>query len=119
MPPKLLLDISKVDSRCIKIVDVKCPSSGESEKNDLGNLNRMDAKDQLKFVIGDREDYAFAKGIIERINPCFPSDHVLLSPVTTKLKPSLLAEWILADHLQARLHLQIHKTIWPGVDRGV
>jgi len=112
-------DISKVDSRCIKIVDVKCPSSGESQRNDPENLQRVSEKDQLKFVIGDRGDYVFAKATIGHIGPHLPPDHVLLSPVTGKLKPSTLAEWMLADHLEARLHLQIHKVIWPGVSRGV
>jgi 7-carboxy-7-deazaguanine synthase len=112
-------DISGVDMRCMKIVDIKCPSSGESEKNDLNNLKRLNLIDQIKFVVGCREDYLYAKGIIKSIPPGFPMDHVLFSPVSDKMSPALLAGWMLADQLDVRLHLQLHKIIWPDVPRGV
>ena len=112
-------DISRVDERCMKIVDIKCPSSGESEKNDLNNLKRLNLIDQVKFVIGCREDYLYAKGIIKSISSGFPAERVLFSPVSDKLSSDILAGWILEDTLDVRLHLQLHKIIWPDVPRGV
>ncbi len=112
-------DISRVDGRCIKIVDIKCPSSGESDKNDLLNLKRLNSNDQVKFVIGCREDYVYAKEIMASIPPEFPKKHVLFSPVSDKMSPALLAGWMLADQLDVRLHLQLHKIIWPDAPRGV
>ena len=113
------LDISEVDARCVKIVDIKCPSSDVSEKNDLENLKRLNPKDQIKFVIGNRTDYEYAKKTIELNRPDFPEDHILFSPVSGKLPPTDLAEWILEDNLNVRLHLQIQKIIWPDRKKGV
>jgi len=113
------LDISRVDGRCIKIVDIKCPTSGESDKNDLGNLRRLGSKDQVKFVIGDRSDYKYAKVTMDSISPDFPEEQILFSPVSGGTTPSQLAEWILEDSLNVRLHLQLHKIIWPDKERGV
>ena len=112
------LDTTGIDERCIKIIDVKCPSSGESKKNRLENLKRLNPLDQLKFVIETRDDYAFAKKILKEV-PAISGNRVLFSPVSKKLKPSLLAEWILDDGLEARLHLQIHKIVWPDIKKGV
>jgi len=111
-------DISSIDKRCIKIMDIKCPSSNESEKNDLKNLKRLDPADQVKFVIGSREDYDYARAIMNLKDDHFPANHFLLSPVFGQLSPQELAEWILCDQIDARLHLQLHKIIWPEVDRG-
>jgi 7-carboxy-7-deazaguanine synthase len=113
------LDISKVDGRCIKIVDIKCPTSNESDKNDLANLTRLSSKDQVKFVIGSRKDYEYAKEIVELNCPEFPREQILFSPVKVKMASAKLAEWILEDNLNVRLHLQLHKIIWPGKQRGV
>ncbi|MCJ7616663.1 MAG: radical SAM protein [Desulfobacterales bacterium] len=113
------IDISVVDNRCIKIVDIKCPSSGENDKNDLENLKRVNQKDQIKFVVGNREDYEFAKEMTKLIPPGFPTKNVLFSPVIEQMHPSQLAEWILEDHFGARLQIQLHKIIWPDRDRGV
>jgi 7-carboxy-7-deazaguanine synthase len=113
------LDISRVDGRCIKIVDIKCPTSGESDKNDLGNLKRLGSKDQVKFVIGDRSDYEYAKETIESTCPDIPEEQILFSTVSERIPPSRLAEWILEDNLNVRLHLQLHKIIWPDRKRGV
>lgn len=113
------LDISRVDRRCIKIVDIKCPTSGESDKNDLENLKRLGPKDQVKFVIGDRSDYEYAKKTIESTCPDFPEEQILFSPASERIPPSRLAEWILKDNLNVRLHLQLHKIIWPDKERGV
>jgi len=112
-------DISRVDERCIRIVDIKCPSSNESEKNDLGNLKRLNPKDQIKFVVGNREDYMYAKNIITSHCLDILEDHILFSPVDGIVSPADLAGWILEDNLNARLHLQLHKIIWPNKNRGV
>lgn len=113
------LDISIIDEKCVRIMDVKCPSSNESKKNDLSNLSRLTFKDQVKFVIQNITDYNFAKRIISKFPPSFPQDHILLSPVYGKLLPKKLAEWILFDQLPVRLHLQLHRIIWPETERGV
>ncbi|UCD31794.1 MAG: radical SAM protein [Desulfobacterales bacterium] len=113
------IDSSGVDERCIKIVDVKCPTSGESDKNNLKNLLRLNAKDQIKFVIGNRADYEYAKDIIETYCSGFSLKRVLFSPVFEKMAPATLAKWILDDNLDVRLHLQIHKVIWPNKQKGV
>jgi 7-carboxy-7-deazaguanine synthase len=112
-------DLSAVDPRCVKIVDLKCPSSGQSEHNHLANLGRLSRMDQLKCVIGDRTDYDYACSQMDRLPPAWPMDHVLFSPIVAQLPPARLAAWMLADRLQARLHLQLHKVIWPDRDRGV
>ncbi|MFH2219890.1 MAG: radical SAM protein [Pseudomonadota bacterium] len=113
------LDIRRVDERCMKIVDVKCPSSKMSEKNDLENLKRLNPKDQLKFVVGNREDYEFAKNIIHSQPYAISTSHILFSPVLGVMPPDRLAKWILEDHLNVRLNLQLHKIIWPLEQRGV
>ena len=113
------LDIRLVDDRCIKVMDIKCPSSGEAEKNDLENLQRLSTEDQLKFVIGDRNDYEFAKEIKGLLNNEFPADHVLFSTIYGKMTPTQLAKWIIEDRLQVRLQVQLHKILWPERDRGV
>jgi 7-carboxy-7-deazaguanine synthase len=113
------LDVSRIDRRCIKIMDIKCPSSGESDKNLPENLLYLDEKDQIKFVLGDRKDYEFACDRLSLIPKTLPGHHVLFSPVCGKLSARELAGWMLKDHLEARLHLQIHRVIWPDVDRGV
>jgi 7-carboxy-7-deazaguanine synthase len=113
-------DISKVDSRCVRILDVKCPSSGELQCNDLTNLQRLSGRDEVKFVIGDLGDYEFAKQIVKQLEalPLDPS-RMHFSPVFGRMKPDLLARWILTDHLPVRLSLQLHKIIWDPQLRGV
>jgi 7-carboxy-7-deazaguanine synthase len=113
-------DISKLDKRCVKIVDIKCPSSGMSAKNDLENLNRLMNKDEIKFVIGNREDYEYAKEILDSIHAnLFKTNPIYFSPVFGKIDPAVMAKWILEDHLKVKLHLQIHKYIWDPEERGV
>jgi len=114
------VDISKVDSRCVRILDIKCPSSGQVQCNDLNNLQRLSNRDEVKFVIGDRVDYEFAKEILKQLEalPLDPS-RIHFSPVFGRMKPDTLAKWILTDHLPVRLHLQLHKTIWDAQLRGV
>lgn len=114
------MDISPLDPRCASIVDVKCPSSGESHRNDLANLLRLRPADELKFVIGDRGDYEFAKHVLAA--PPFGGrilNTVHFSPVSGKLEPSLLVRWILEDRLRVHLNLQWHKVIWGPSERGV
>ena len=113
------LDIGSVDNRCIKIVDIKCPGSGESDRNDFANLHKLTPHDQVKFVIGSREDYAYATELEKQI-PCeFSRRNILFSPVFGVLDPAELAGWIVKDRLTVRLHLQLHKIIWPTAERGV
>ena len=113
------LDISRVDPRCIKILDMKCPSSNEAKKNDFKNLKRLNSTDQIKFVIGNHEDYTYAKNLISSYCPDFPGPRILFSPAYEQIHPADLADWILRDHLNVRLHLQIHKYIWPDKEKGV
>jgi 7-carboxy-7-deazaguanine synthase len=113
-------DIDAVDERCIRILDIKCPSSGESEKNQLKNLQLLTFNDEIKFVIGSREDYEYAKYILStglpRRNKMKPP---LFSPVFGKTDPQTLARWILQDRLDVRLQLQLHKLIWGPEQKGV
>ena len=105
-------DINQVDGRCVKIVDIKCPSSGEADKNDFENLNRLSDKDEIKFVISDREDYEYAKKMLDLLgSDPLTVKAVHFSPVFGKLDPKTLADWILEDNLDVRLHLQLHKYI--------
>jgi 7-carboxy-7-deazaguanine synthase len=109
-------DISRVDPRCIRIMDIKGPSSGEMQKADFKNLERLTEKDEIKFILGDRVDYDYALEILKRIPPV---SSVHFSPLFDKMPYPKLAEWILEDHLTVRLHLQLHKLIWPLETRGV
>lgn len=113
------LDIDILDRRCVRIVDMKCPSSGEEHRNDPANLARLSPLDQLKFVMADKADYAFAKHLIQEGRPAIPPSSILFSPVTGVLDPADLARWILEDNLAVRLHLQLHTIIWPHAERGV
>lgn len=113
------LPIGGVDPRCVRIVDIKCPGSGESKNMHWNNLAHLTARDQLKFVIQDRADYDYAVWAARRKPDILPWDHLLFSPVHDRLPPRELARWMLADGLQTRLHLQLHPIIWPDVDRGV
>lgn len=113
------LDISGVDERCIKIVDVKCPSSGENAKNDLENLKRLNIHDQVKFVIANRKDYEYAREIKKLKCSQISPGNILFSPESKGMNPAALAKWIIEDNLNVRLHLQLHKIIWPGNQRGV
>jgi len=111
--------IERVPRDVIKIVDVKCPGSGESAKNDWKNLERLAPHDEVKFVIQDRGDYEFARDVIARHGLASRGPAALLSPVHGVLDAKTLSEWMLADRLPARLQLQIHKYIWSPTTRGV
>jgi len=112
------LDIGKVDPRVKRIVDFKCPSSGMMKKNLWENAALLKETDEVKFVIGDREDYVWAKGMIQNhdIEGRCP---ILMSVVFGKLEPIQLAEWVLEDKLNVRFQLQMHKYIWSPETRGV
>ncbi|MCL2830669.1 MAG: 7-carboxy-7-deazaguanine synthase QueE [Betaproteobacteria bacterium] len=112
------LDVSGVDARVVKILDLKAPSSGEEDKNLWDNLSLLDSGDEVKIVLADRADYEWARQIVQTrlTGPCA----VLFSPVqgaAARLSPQDLAEWILADRLPVRFQLQLHKTLW-GAQRG-
>ena len=111
--------IDRVPAAVLKIVDVKCPGSGEADRNDWANLARLSPHDEVKFVILDRRDYDFARQIIEQHDLASRAGAVLMSPVHGVLDPKTLSEWMLADHLPARLQLQLHKYIWSPTTRGV
>ena len=111
--------IADVPEAVIRIVDVKCPASGESDKNYWPNLDMLRPHDEVKFVIQDRADYDFAREIVERHTLEARCAAVLFSPVHGVLDPKVLAEWILNDRLAVRLQLQAHKYIWGADVRGV
>ncbi|MBD3223601.1 MAG: radical SAM protein [Caldithrix sp.] len=112
-------DISVVDERVIRIMDIKCPSSGESQKMYWKNLEYLTHKDQVKFVIGHRLDYDYAKDITKKYNLSAKVHAVLFSPVFGLLDNRVLSEWILQDQLPVRFQIQLHKYIWEPDRRGV
>ena len=111
--------IANVPPGVVRIVDVKCPGSGEGDKVDWSNLELLTAIDEVKFVVKDRADYEFARDVIARYQLDTRCRAVLLSPVHGVLPASDLAAWMLADRLTARLQLQVHKFIWSPETRGV
>jgi 7-carboxy-7-deazaguanine synthase len=111
--------IAEVPAGVVRIVDVKCPGSGESERMDWANLQRVGMTDQIKFVVRDRADYEFARDVITRERLAGRVAAILLSPVHGVMDSKELAAWILADALPVRLQLQAHKFIWGADVRGV
>lgn len=111
-------DVGVLDPRCIKVVDVKCPSSEMMAKNDWNNFKQITRHDQVKFVIADRIDFEFACKTLETISETLPIQQILFSPVHGVLAADELAQWMLDSHIQARLQIQLHKYLWPHVDRG-
>ena len=112
-------DISRVPGEVVAIVDVKCPGSGESDRNDWGNLDRLRRQDEVKFVIKDRADYEWARDVLARHDVTRRAAAIHFSPVHGVLDPKTLSEWVLADRLPVRVQLQIHKYIWSPTTRGV
>jgi 7-carboxy-7-deazaguanine synthase len=112
------LDVSKVDLRVIKIVDVKCPGSGEAAHNRWENLALLGPRDELKFVLANRADYEWARDVI-RSRDLAARGTVLLSVAHGLLAPADVARWMLEDGLDARFQLQLHKVIWDPTARGV
>ena len=113
------LDIDRVDSRCSRVMDIKCPSSGEASSNDPQNIQRLTANDQVKFVIGDRNDFRFAAKALAALPAVLPADRILFSAVAGQLSMEQLARWMLEAPIRARLQVQLHKVIWPDRERGV
>jgi 7-carboxy-7-deazaguanine synthase len=123
--------LERVPHRVIKIVDVKCPNSGEPDTFHMENLDALNSQDEVKFVLSDRSDYEFARDFVARHHLAQRVNAVLFSPAFSKeastardtsyclLDPRELAEWILADGVPARLGLQIHKFIWNPAMKGV
>jgi 7-carboxy-7-deazaguanine synthase len=111
-------DIAPVDPRVVKIVDVKCPGSGEEPSNRWANLDALGPRDEIKFVLADRADYEYARDVI-RAHGLERRGGLLMSAVHGRLDPARLAEWILEDGLEVRLQIQLHKVLWPDRDRGV
>jgi 7-carboxy-7-deazaguanine synthase len=106
------MDIDRVDRRCVRVVDVKCPSSGEETHFYSENLGKLTRNDELKFVIGDRADYEHAVRIVEIMRKEGSSaGHIHFSPVFGSIEAKELAGWILEDHLPVRLGFQLHKLI--------
>jgi 7-carboxy-7-deazaguanine synthase len=111
--------IAAVPREVVKVVDFKCPASGEADKNHWQNLDALAPHDEVKFVIQDRADYDFAIDIVRRHDLPSRCAAVLFSPVHGVLHPKTLSEWMLADRVPARLQVQLHKYIWPPSTRGV
>ena len=112
------LPIDKVPQRVIKILDIKCPGSGEEKKNHLENLKLLSPHDEVKFVLLDRADYEWSRDLLRKYDLA-PSTQVLFSPVYDKLNLKDLVQWILADRLPVRLQTQLHKVIWNKDTIGV
>ena len=110
---------ARVPEPVVTIVDVKCPGSREAAKMDWGNLERLRAHDEVKFVIKDRADYDYARGVIETYSLATRAAAIHMSPVHGVLNPRELSEWVLADALPVRVQLQLHKYIWDPATRGV
>lgn len=113
------LGIEQVPAGVLRIMDVKCPGSGESHRNDWTNMDRLVAIDEVKFVLKDRADYEFARDVVARYDLVPRVAAVHFSPVHGVLEARQLAEWILEDRLEVRLQLQVHKYIWDPATRGV
>ena len=113
------VDVSRLDPRVIKIMDLKCPGSGECDRNMWSNLGYLSARDEVKFVLADRADYEWARDTIRARSLDGRVNALLMSPVFGVLDPAELAQWILEDRIPVRLQIQIHKHIWPPDTRGV
>lgn len=105
------ISIANVNDKVITVMDLKAPGSNEDKRNIYENINFLDAKDQIKFVIKDRTDFHWCQDIIKRYN-LIDKCEVLLSPVADILNPTDLAQWILDDKLLVRMQLQMHKILW-------
>lgn len=111
------VSIEKLDPRAVAILDVKAPGSGEAERMHPDNLDRLRPQDEVKLVLAGRADYEWARELVR--DPRLRGATVLLSPVHGRLDPGALGRWILEDALPVRLQIQLHKVLWPGVERGV
>jgi len=110
---------ARVPPAVVTILDIKCPASGESHRNDWSNLERLQPHDEVKFVVNDRADYEWARGVLAQHDLATRASVVHFSPVHGVLDPKTLSEWVLADRLPVRVQLQLHKYIWSPTTRGV
>jgi 7-carboxy-7-deazaguanine synthase len=113
------LSAARVPAGVVRIIDVKCPASGESHRNHWPNLDALRPTDEIKFVIQDRADFDFAARVVLDRDLAARCASVLVSPVHGVLEPAQLAAWVLADRLPVRVQLQVHKYIWHPETRGV
>jgi len=112
-------DISAVDPRVHRIMDLKTPGSGEVERNLFSNIGYLTSRDEVKFVIGSREDYEWSRTQLRDHRLAGRCRAVLFSPIFGRIDPREIVEWILADKLPVRFQLQMHKFIWTPTQRGV
>jgi 7-carboxy-7-deazaguanine synthase len=112
-------DISAVDPRVHRIMDLKTPGSGEVERNLLSNIAHLTERDEVKFVIGSREDYEWSRAKLQEHRLAERCRAVLFSPIFGRIDPREIVEWVLADKLPVRFQLQMHKFIWTPTQRGV
>ena len=112
-------DIAPVDTRVHRIMDLKTPGSGEVERNLWSNIDHLMPRDEVKFVIGSREDYEWSREKVQRFDLPARCHAVLFSPIFGRIDPREIVEWILADKLNVRFQLQMHKFIWTPTQRGV
>ncbi|MBV9299929.1 MAG: radical SAM protein [Verrucomicrobia bacterium] len=112
-------DISGIDTRVHRIMDLKTPGSGEAERNRYENIMHLTARDEVKFVIGSREDYLWSKQKIAEFELTTRCGTVLFSPIFDRINPREIVEWLLEDNLRVRFQLQMHKFIWAPETRGV
>lgn len=109
------INIAHVDSRVVKVMDLKTPSSGEANKNLYSNIKYLTDKDQLKFVIANQQDYEWSKSIIVDYNLSASGYEILFSPIMGEMNPTHLAEKIIQDNLPVRFQIQLHKYLWGDV----
>ena len=112
-------DISGLDPRVHRIMDLKAPGSDESQRNRWGNIEHLTGRDEVKIVLADRADYDWAKRVIEEHGLAARVNAVLLSCVWGELDPKDLVQWVLEDDLRVRVQLQMHKVIWDPETQGV
>jgi len=112
------IGLEPLDRRAVAIMDVKAPGSGEAHRTEWRNLDLLKSTDELKMVLAGRADYEWARALL-RERRLHERCTVLLSPVHGGLDPGLLARWVLEDGLPVRVQVQLHKYLWPGVERGV
>ena len=113
------LPIAALPPETIKIMDLKCPDSGECDKNEWSNIGALTGRDEVKFVLASRGDYEWARDRVREHDLSNRCRTVLLSPVWGAVEPNRIVEWMLEDKLDARFQLQAHKVIWPPETRGV
>ena len=113
------LSVDQVPEPVIRVIDVKCPGSGESGRNHWPNLDRLRPADEVKFVIKDRGDYEYARGVVANHGLTDRCTAVHFSPVHGVQDAKALAAWVLEDRLKVRVQLQLHKYIWDATTRGV